>query len=51
MRSLYVFPGDEIIDHVTTSGTLGKPVSLALNNADLDRLTQNELESFKIAGG
>jgi len=29
---------------------LGKPVSLALNNADLDRLTINELESFKIAG-
>ncbi|MEP6261951.1 MAG: AMP-binding protein [Gillisia sp.] len=43
-------PREEIIDHVTTSGTLGKPVSLALNNADLDRLTINELESFKIAG-
>lgn len=43
-------PVEEIIDHVTTSGTLGKPVSLALNNADLDRLTNNELESFKLAG-
>ncbi len=43
-------PAEEIIDHVTTSGTLGKPVSLALNNADLDRLTNNELESFKLAG-
>ncbi|QED36982.1 phenylacetate--CoA ligase [Antarcticibacterium arcticum] len=43
-------PSEEIIDHVTTSGTLGKPVSLALNNADLDRLTNNELESFKLAG-
>ena len=43
-------PSEEIIDYVTTSGTLGKPVSLALNNADLDRLTNNELESFKLAG-
>ncbi len=43
-------PHEDIIDYVTTSGTLGKPVSLTLNNADLDRLTNNELESFKIAG-
>lgn len=43
-------PREDIIDHVTTSGTLGKPVSLMLNEADLQRLTLNEYESFKIAG-
>lgn len=40
----------EIIDHVTTSGTLGNPVNFMLNEADLHRLTYNEYESFKIAG-
>lgn len=43
-------PKEEIIDHVTTSGTLGKPVSMMLNEADLQRLTLNEFESFKMAG-
>ncbi|HSP40170.1 MAG TPA: AMP-binding protein [Gillisia sp.] len=43
-------PKEDIIDHVTTSGTLGKPVSLMLNEADLQRLTLNEYESFKMAG-
>ncbi|MCM4158834.1 phenylacetate--CoA ligase [Antarcticibacterium flavum] len=43
-------PREEIIDHVTTSGTLGIPVSLGLNEADLQRLTRNELESFKLIG-
>lgn len=43
-------PKQEIIDFVTTSGTLGKPVSMALNEADLQRLTNNEYESFKLAG-
>ena len=43
-------PREEIIDHVTTSGTLGTPVSMMLNEADLQRLTQNEYESFKMAG-
>lgn len=43
-------PKEEIIDHVTTSGTLGKPVSMMLNEADLLRLTLNEYESFKMAG-
>lgn len=41
---------EEIIDHVTTSGTMGKPVSMALNEADLQRLTNNEYESFRLAG-
>jgi len=43
-------PQSEIIDFVTTSGTLGKPVSFALNEADLQRLATNEMESFKIVG-
>lgn len=43
-------PNEEIIDYVTTSGTLGIPVSLGLNEADLQRLTNNELESFKLIG-
>lgn len=43
-------PEFEIIDFVTTSGTLGRPVSFALNEADLQRLATNEMESFKIVG-
>jgi phenylacetate-CoA ligase len=43
-------PEREIIDYVTTSGTLGKPVSFALNEADLQRLATNEMESFKMVG-
>ncbi|AVR46410.1 phenylacetate--CoA ligase [Christiangramia fulva] len=43
-------PKAEIIDLVTTSGTLGSPVSFALNDADLDRLAENEQRSFEIAG-
>lgn len=41
---------DEIIDYVTTSGTLGNPVSFALNDADLDRLAENERLSFEMVG-
>ncbi|WP_417887471.1 phenylacetate--CoA ligase family protein [Zunongwangia sp.] len=40
----------EIIDHVTTSGTLGNPVNFMLNEHDLQRLAYNEFESFKIIG-
>ncbi|MBZ9631799.1 AMP-binding protein [Salegentibacter sp. LM13S] len=43
-------PEDEIIDYVTTSGTLGNPVSFALNDADLDRLAENERRSFEMLG-
>ncbi|CAL66625.1 phenylacetate--CoA ligase family protein [Christiangramia forsetii] len=43
-------PKDDIIDFVTTSGTLGSPVNFALNDADLDRLAENEYRSFKLAG-
>lgn len=40
----------KIIDYVTTSGTLGKPVTFALTNNDLDRLAYNEAISFACAG-
>ncbi len=43
-------PEDEILDHVTTSGTLGNPVNFALNEADLERLAENEKQSFEMIG-
>ncbi|MCH4823167.1 AMP-binding protein [Gramella lutea] len=43
-------PEEEIIDFVTTSGTLGSPVNFALNNADLDRLAENEYRSYLMTG-
>ncbi|MEO6302835.1 MAG: AMP-binding protein [Bacteroidia bacterium] len=43
-------PKNKLIDYVTTSGTSGKPLSLALTNADLDRLALNEYNSFITAG-
>ncbi|HXD92022.1 MAG TPA: AMP-binding protein [Bacteroidia bacterium] len=42
---------NKIIDYVTTSGTLGEPVTIALTENDLERLALNECNSFKIAGG
>ncbi|CAM1349404.1 phenylacetate--CoA ligase family protein [Tenacibaculum halocynthiae] len=41
---------EEIIDIVTTSGTLGDPVTFMLSNNDLDRLSYNEYISFACAG-
>lgn len=41
----------KIIDYVTTSGTMGEPVTIALTDNDLNRLAQNEYTSFKITGG
>ena len=43
-------PKHKLVDYVTTSGTTGKPLTLALTDADLDRLALNEYNSFKIAG-
>lgn len=39
-----------IIDYVTTSGTLGEPVTFALTEGDLQRLAYNEASSFFMAG-
>ncbi|WP_298538845.1 AMP-binding protein [uncultured Aquimarina sp.] len=43
-------PKSEITDYVTTSGTLGKPVTFALTEKDLERLAYNEAISFTTAG-
>ena len=43
-------PRSEIIDYVTTSGTLGEPVTFALTEGDLQRLAYNEACSFTMAG-
>ena len=41
---------NEIIDIVTTSGTLGDPVTFVLGEDDLQRLAYNEALSFTTAG-
>lgn len=41
----------EIIDYITTSGTLGDPVTFPLTDADLNRLAYNECISFACADG
>lgn len=43
-------PKSQIIDYVTTSGTLGDPVTFVLTEADLERLAYNEAISFACAG-
>ncbi len=43
-------PKDQIADWITTSGTLGKPVSFGLTKADLKRLAKNEARSLAISG-
>ncbi|WP_282159849.1 phenylacetate--CoA ligase family protein [Ulvibacterium marinum] len=43
-------PKNKIVDFVTTSGTLGEPVTIGLTDADLDRLAYNEAISFACAG-
>ncbi len=43
-------PRNEVIDYVTTSGTLGTPVNFALTESDLQRLSYNEYLSFTTAG-
>ncbi|MCK9617249.1 MAG: AMP-binding protein [Lentimicrobiaceae bacterium] len=44
-------PQSKIIDYVTTSGTLGDPVTFVLTDNDLHRLAYNEHISFVCAGG
>lgn len=42
---------EKIIDYITTSGTLGDPVTFAMTDKDLDRLAYNEAISFTCADG
>jgi phenylacetate-CoA ligase len=43
-------PREDVIDYITTSGTLGAPVTFAMTDADLERLAYNEQISFACAG-
>ena len=43
-------PRDKVIDYVTTSGTLGDPVTFCCTDKDLERLAWNEAKSFDCAG-
>ncbi len=43
-------PREKIIDLITTSGTLGDPVTFAMTDKDLDRLAYNEYLSLSCAG-
>ena len=43
-------PKEKIIDYITTSGTLGDPVTFACTDADLERLAYNEAISVACAG-
>lgn len=43
-------PKERVIDYITTSGTLGDPVTFCCTDKDLDRLAFNERKSFHCAG-
>ncbi len=43
-------PKSKIVDYITTSGTLGDPVTFGCTDKDLDRLAFNEHKSFACAG-
>ena len=43
-------PKDKVIDYITTSGTLGDPVTFCCTEKDLQRLAYNEKKSFECAG-
>ncbi len=44
-------PKHEIKEYTATSGTMGRPVTVALTGGDLDRLSHNEHQSFICADG
>lgn len=43
-------PKEKIVDYITTSGTLGDPVTFGCTENDLRRLALNEKKSFECAG-
>ena len=43
-------PQEDIIDYITTSGTMGDPVTFGCTENDLQRLAYNEHKSFACAG-
>jgi len=44
-------PKHQIIDYITTSGTMGDPVTFVMTDKDLQRLAYNEAISFTCADG
>jgi phenylacetate-CoA ligase len=50
-KDFYCVEPEKIIDYVTTSGTMGEPVTVILTDKDLDRLALNECESLRCTGG
>lgn len=49
-RDFLCVPAGKIVDYITTSGTLGDPVTFGCTDKDLDRLAYNEKKSFACAG-
>lgn len=49
-RDFICVDNDDIVDIITTSGTLGEPVVVAMTHNDLDRLAYNEYLGFRCAG-
>ena len=43
-------PREKVVDYITTSGTLGDPVTFCCTEKDLQRLAFNEKKSFECAG-
>lgn len=43
-------PREKVIDYITTSGTMGDPVTFGCTEKDLQRLALNEKKSFSCAG-
>ena len=43
-------PREKVVDFITTSGTLGDPVTFGCTESDLRRLAYNEKKSFECAG-
>ncbi|MDR2138709.1 MAG: AMP-binding protein [Tannerella sp.] len=41
---------EDVLDYVTTSGTLGEPVTFALTRSDLQRLALSEALSYRMCG-
>lgn len=44
-------PKNKVADYVTTSGTIGDPVTFFLTHKDIDRLGYNESKSLECTGG
>lgn len=50
-RDFYCVSQDNIVEIISTTGTTGEPVFIAMAKPDLDRLALNEARSFYCAGG